>query len=184
LRDAKATKQSRAASVILLPRLRRFARNDKTSAIRQRQTATEAGVTNLRTGGCLCGAIRYESGGKPVFSLQCHCRDCQRQSGSAFVAAVRVPSASFRIVKGEPKRYVARSDAGNEIARVFCGDCGAPLYVQVSTRPDLVGIRVASFDDPSWFRPDADIFVKSAQPWDYMNPDVPKFPTYPAGKAY
>ena len=86
--------------------------------------------------------------------------------------------------RASPERYVARSDAGNEIARVFCGDCGAPLYVQVSTRPDLVGIRVASFDDPSWFRPDADIFVKSAQPWDYMNPDVPKYPTYPAEKAY
>jgi hypothetical protein len=64
------------------------------------------------------------------------------------------------------------------------GDCGAPLYVQVSTRPDLVGIRVSSFDDPSWFKPDADIFVKSAQPWDYMNPAVPKFDTYPQGKAY
>ena len=95
-----------------------------------------------------------------------------------------VPSAQFRIVKGEPRSYVARSDAGNEIARVFCGDCGTPLYVQVSTRPDLVGIRVASFDDPSWFRPDADIFVKSAQPWDYMNPDVPKYSTYPPGKSY
>jgi hypothetical protein len=141
-------------------------------------------LASPRTGGCLCGAIRYESAGEPLFSLQCHCRDCQRQSGSAFVAAVRVPSAQFRIVKGKPRRYIARSDAGNEITRVFCGDCGSPLYVQVSTRPDLVGIRVASFDDPSWFRPDADIFVKSAQPWDYMNPDVPKYPTYPAGRSY
>jgi hypothetical protein len=67
---------------------------------------------------------------------------------------------------------------------VFCPDCGSPLYVQVSARPDLVGIRVASFDDPSWFQPEADIFVKSAQPWDYMNPDVPKYPTYPPGKSY
>ena len=138
----------------------------------------------VRTGGCLCGAIRYVAGGEPIFSLMCHCRDCQRQSGTAYVAAVRVASAGFRITRGTPKRYVATSDAGNEIARVFCGDCGAPLYVQVSTRPDLVGIRVASFDDPSWFRAEADIFVKSAQPWDYMNPDLPKFPTYPAGRSY
>ena len=112
----------------------------------------------IRTGGCLCGAVRYESGGEPVFSLMCHCRDCQRQSGTAYVAAVRMPAAEFRITQGTPKRYLAKSDAGNEISRVFCGDCGAPLYVQVSTRPDLVGIRVASFDDPSWFKPDADIF--------------------------
>jgi hypothetical protein len=138
----------------------------------------------LRTGGCLCGAIRYESSGEPVFALQCHCRDCQRQSGSAYVAAVRVPAAEFRITKGTPKRYIAKADSGNEITRVFCPDCGSPLYVQVSTRPDLIGIRVASFDDPSWFRPEADIFVKSAQPWDYMNPDLPKYPAYPPGKSY
>jgi hypothetical protein len=132
----------------------------------------------------LCGAIRYESGGEPQFALQCHCRDCQRASGSAYVAAVRMPSAEFRITKGEPRRYVARSDAGNEITRAFCGECGAPLYVQVSTRPDLVGIRVSSFDAPSWFRPEADIFVKSAQPWDHMDPALPKYATYPEGRSY
>lgn len=141
-------------------------------------------VGSARAGGCLCGAIRYEAGGDPVFSLLCHCRDCQRQSGSAFIAAVRLPSAAFRITQGEPKRYVTRSDSGNDIARVFCGACGAPLYVQVLTRPDLIGLRVTSLDDPSWFRPDANIFTKSAQPWDHMNPAVPQYPTYPEGHAY
>ena len=137
-------------------------------------------MATLRTGGCLCSGIRYESSGEPSFALQCHCRDCQRQSGSAYVAAVRVPAAEFRITKGTPKRYTAKADSGNEITRVF----GSPLYVQVSTRPDLVGIRVASFDDPSWFRPEADIFVGSAQLWDFMNPDLPKYQTYPPGRSY
>jgi hypothetical protein len=137
-----------------------------------------------RTGGCLCGAVRYESEGESVFSLQCHCRDCQRSSGTAYIAAIRVPAAGFRITKGAPKRYVTQADSGNEITRVFCGDCGSPLYVQVSTRPDIVGIRVGSLDDPSGFRPEADIFVKSAQPWDHMNPALPKYDTYPPGQAY
>jgi len=92
--------------------------------------------------------------------------------------------AEFRITKGAPRHYIAKADSGNEITRVFCPDCGSPLYVQVSTRPDLVGVRVASFDDPSWFRPEADIFVQSAQPWDHMNPDIPKYPTYPPGMSY
>lgn len=137
-----------------------------------------------RSGGCLCGAVRYESQGEPVFSLQCHCRDCQRQSGTAYVAAMRVPSAGFRITGGTPKRYATKADSGNEVVRVFCGDCGSAIYVQVSTRPDLVGLRVGTLDDPSEFRPEADIFVKSAQPWEHMNPDLPKYDTYPPGKSY
>jgi hypothetical protein len=137
-----------------------------------------------RSGGCLCRAVRYECAGEPQFALQCHCRDCQLQSGAPHVAAVRMPSAEFRIVHGSPRRYIAKADSGNEITRVFCGDCGTPLYVQVSTRPDIVGVRVCTFDDASWFRPEANIFVKSAQPWDHMDPAVPTFPTYPTGKSY
>ncbi|MEM9684491.1 MAG: GFA family protein [Pseudomonadota bacterium] len=137
-----------------------------------------------RTGGCLCGAVRYECGGDPIFSLQCHCRDCQRSSGAPHVAAVRMPADDFRIVSGTPKHYVAKADSGNEITRSFCGDCGTPLYIQVSTRPDIVGVRVCTFDDPSWFRPEANIFVKSAQPWDSMAPEVPAFDIYPTGKSY
>jgi hypothetical protein len=145
---------------------------------------SEIYMSNPRTGGCLCGAIRYETVGEPVFSLRCHCRDCQRQSGAAHVPAVRVPSAGFRILQGTLKRYVTMADSGNEIVRVFCGDCGTPLYVQVGTRPDLIGLRVCTLDDPSWFKPDADIFMKSAQPWDHDQPDVPKHDTYPPGRSY
>src|ERR1700756_2601244 len=135
-------------------------------------------------GGCLCGAVRYECSGEPIFSLLCHCRDCQRQSGSGYAAAGRVPAASFRVTRGEPKRYTKTADSGNQVTRAFCPDCGCMLFLQVSARPDLVGIRVGTLDDPSWFRPEADIFVKSAQPWDHMNPDIPKYDTYPPGRAY
>jgi len=57
-------------------------------------------MSNPRTGGCLCGAIRYQTLGEPAFTLRCHCRDCQRQSGAAHVPAARVPSAGFRILQG------------------------------------------------------------------------------------
>ena len=116
--------------------------------------------------------------------LLCHCRDCQHQSGSAYVAAMRVPATGFRITKGEPKLYVSSSDAGNRVTRAFCPECGCPLFIRVSARPDIVGLRVGSLEDPSEFRPEADIFVKSAQPWDHMDPDLPKHQTYPPGRAY
>src|SRR5436853_6157554 len=108
-------------------------------------------MASLRTGGCLCGAVRYESAGEPLFSLQCHGRDCQRSSGTAYVAAMRVPAAGFRVTQGAPKRYIARSDAGNAVTRFFCSDCGSPLYIQVASRPDIVGLRVGTLDDPSEF---------------------------------
>ena len=136
------------------------------------------------TGGCLCGAVRYESAGAPVFSLLCHCRDCQQSSGSAYNAALRVPAAGFRITQGEPKLYAGTADSGNTVTRAFCPDCGSPLFIRVSTRPDLIGLRAGTLDDPSIFRPEADIFVKSAQPWDHMDPALPKYETYPPGKSY
>ncbi len=92
--------------------------------------------------------------------------------------------AGFRILQGIPKRYVTKADSGNDIVRVFCGNCGTPLYVQVGTRPDLVGLRVCTLDDPGWFKPDANIFVKSAQPWDHDQPNVPKYDTYSLGQSY
>ena len=141
-------------------------------------------MTAPMIGGCLCGAVRYECTGEPVFSLLCHCRDCQRQSGSAYAAAVRVPAVNFRVTQGEPKRYTKSGDSGNEVTRAFCPECGCMLFLQVSARPDLVGIRVGTLDDPSWFRPEADIFVKSAQPWDHMNPNLPKYASYPPGRSY
>jgi hypothetical protein len=141
-------------------------------------------MADVRTGGCFCGRVLYESVGEPLFSLLCHCRDCQRQSGSAFIAAMRVPAAGFRVTTGEPKLFVSSSDAGNRVTRAFCQECGSPLFIRVSSRPDIVGLRVGSLDNPGEFRPEADIFVKSAQPWDHMNPDLPKYETYPPGRAY
>jgi hypothetical protein len=141
-------------------------------------------MSTTRSGGCLCGGVRYESIGEPLFSLLCHCRDCQRQSGSAFIAAMRVPAEGFRVTRGAPRLYASTSDAGNRVTRAFCGECGAPLFIRVSSRPDIVGLRVGSLDDPSAFRPEAHIFVKSAQPWDHMHPELPQHQTYPPGRDY
>ena len=136
------------------------------------------------TGSCLCGAVRYESSGEPVFALLCHCRDCQRQSGSAYGAGLRVPAAGFRVTQGEPALYVKTADSGNTVTRAFCPQCGSMLFLRVSARPDLVAIRAGTLDDPSVFRPEADIFVRSAQPWDHMDPALPKHAAYPPGKSY
>jgi hypothetical protein len=131
------------------------------------------------TGGCTCGAIRYEFTGPPLAALNCHCRDCQRETGSAYAAIVIVPTAAFTIVRGEPKYFGVTADSGFTTDRAFCGVCGAPLFGRPQRRLEVRTVRVGSLDDPSWFRPHRDIYTASAQPWDRMDPDLPKSPRLP-----
>jgi hypothetical protein len=128
------------------------------------------------SGGCACGAVRYECRGEPLFSLNCHCRDCQRETGSAFAPILAVPSSAFALTRGNPKSFELTADSGHKTKRFFCAGCGSPLYGEPGSRPDMVTIRAGSLDDPSGFQPSQDIFTASAQPWDYMNPKLPKVP--------
>ena len=131
------------------------------------------------TGGCACGAIRYQCDAEPLLELNCHCRDCQRASGTAFAAIMRMSVTAFTVSKGAPKFYTVTGDSGNKVSRGFCPECGSPLFSRLSGMPGVVGVRVGSLDDPSRYRPTMDIFVRSAQSWDSRNPELPKFPGYP-----
>jgi hypothetical protein len=130
------------------------------------------------SGGCACGAVRYECSVEPMMSLNCHCRDCQRASGSAFAAVMAVPKAAVTIT-GEPKFYEVQAESAHTVGRGFCATCGSPLFITLSAWPEIISIRAASLDDPSYYRPASDIWTDSAQPWDYMNPELPKFPKGP-----
>ena len=127
-------------------------------------------------GGCACGAIRYESTGEPLFSINCHCRDCQRETGGAYAPIVGVPTAGFRLLQGTPRYFAVTADSGSKTRRAFCAECGSPLFGRPESRTDMVTIRVGSLDQPGGFRPTQDIFTARAQPWDCMNPDLPKVP--------
>jgi hypothetical protein len=126
-------------------------------------------------GGCACGAVRYECDVAPVMAFNCHCRDCQRFSGTAYASGLIVPRTGLRFTSDEPKYYAATADSGNAIARGFCPTCGSPVVATQAAFPVYV-IYAASLDDPSGHVPTMDIFAASAQPWDHMNPDLPKFP--------
>ena len=130
------------------------------------------------TGGCMCGAIRYECSAEPVATLNCHCRDCQRLTGSAFVVELFVPRSAVTIT-GDVKYYDVKGESGSINSRGFCSTCGARLFGKPAILPDFSGIMAGSLDDPSWVRPGMDIYTASAQPWDYMNPELPKFPKSP-----
>jgi hypothetical protein len=129
------------------------------------------------TGGCLCGAVRYECSAAPIAMGNCHCRDCQRATGTAYASGLLVPQSAVTIT-GEVKYYEVIGDSGNIVGRGFCPNCGSRLFSKPPI-PEFMGIMAGSLDDPSWFRPTMDIYTASAQPWDYMNPDLPKIAKMP-----
>ncbi len=135
-------------------------------------------MANPFTGGCACGAIRYESSMGPLMAGTCHCRDCQRASGGSDAPTLFIPKAALK-VSGDIKYYEVTGDSGGSVSRGFCAQCGSPLFGKPSMMPDVVGIRAGSLDNPSLFQPSMDVYTSSAQPWDYMNPDLPKFPKAP-----
>ena len=109
----------------------------------------------------------------PVVMLNCHCRDCQKASGSAYAAVVAVPKNAVQM-RGEPRYYRVVGKAGKAIERGFCPTCGSQLTVKLERLPDILGLQAGSLDDPSIYRPKMDVFTSSAQPWDHMNPNIQK----------
>lgn len=129
------------------------------------------------TGGCLCGAIRYECSAEPIGMGNCHCRDCQKDTGSAYAAELFVPLKAVTIT-GDVKYYDTMGDSGGVVNRGFCPTCGSRLFAKLG-QTKLMAITAGSLDDPSEFKPAIDVYTVSAQPWDYMNPDLLKFAKIP-----
>ena len=123
-------------------------------------------------GGCACGAIRYEVQADPVAMLNCHCRDCQRGSGTAYGAFLAVPKGAVE-VRGEPRYYRTVGRAGRVAERGFCVTCGSPVMMKLER---VIALHASSLDDPSVYRPAMDIFTESAHAWDHMGPTTQKLP--------
>jgi len=117
------------------------------------------------TGGCSCGAIRYEVTSFPLLLYACNCTDCQTASGSAFALNLPVPTKGFRILRGEPKGWHHKSPSGADVTSWFCGDCGARLHGERKGRPESMNVRAGTLDDTRWLAPVAHMFMASAQGW-------------------
>ena len=131
-------------------------------------------MAQVISGGCACGAIRYECNVDPVVMLNCHCRDCQRTSGSGYAAVLTVPRKGVEM-RGEPRYHRIVGRAGNAVERGFCPTCGSHVSIKLARFPDLLGLQAGSLDDPSIYRPTIDAFTSSASPWDHMSPETRKY---------
>jgi hypothetical protein len=116
------------------------------------------------TGRCQCGSVRYVVKTEPIRLLACHCKECQRQSGSAFAMSMPVNKDSLTVT-GLTKQSTRSADSGNEVTGVFCPECGVRIYHVLASAPDIVAVKPGTLDDTSWLRPGTFIWMKSAQGW-------------------
>lgn len=130
------------------------------------------------TGGCVCGAVRYESTAEPLLMVKCHCRDCQRTSGGPYVPAVVFSFAAFRVTQGTIQHHATESERGGHNLRGFCPKCGSRLTGAENPERGIIGVVASSLDDPSIFAPTLEMFVDDAQPWDLMDQATPKHPRH------
>lgn len=130
------------------------------------------------SGGCLCGAVRYACDAEPMVATYCQCRDCQRDTGAGHSAHVGIPRAALRL-EGELRIYESGAASGNVARRSFCPRCGSSVLFETSGFPDAVFVSAGSLDDPSVFRPAMVVFASSAQPWDLIDPTLPRFEGMP-----
>ena len=125
------------------------------------------------TGGCACGAIRYTCSDAPRYMGNCHCRDCQQATGSAYLPCLLVKESDFTLECGEPSWFERPSDQGNPMHRAFCSECGSPLFLLNGANTTVRALYAGSLDDAGGYRPSREIYVASAQPWCLLHPDLP-----------
>ena len=133
-------------------------------------------------GSCLCGNIHYSSASEPIFSGVCHCKNCQKSTGTAFSIVVGVSKEKFKV---EGKSLTVFQDIGNSgqpVLRHFCNNCGSQIYSELTTSPNLVFIKAGTLDDNSWLEPKMHVWWSSAQPWVKKDIDLPKFDKNPVSR--
>jgi hypothetical protein len=132
------------------------------------------------SGGCLCGRIRYTTEAAPAFTGICHCRSCQRATGSAFSTSIAFPKGSVTL-SAEPASYRSTADSGAPITRGFCPVCGSSVTVEAAAVPGMLLIAAGTLDDTSTISPGAELFCASAQPWVKLDGERAQFQAMPPG---
>jgi hypothetical protein len=129
-------------------------------------------------GGCACGQVRYRLLSAPMFVHCCHCKDCQRQTGTAFVLNALIEADHVEKLNGETGLYPMPTDSRrpHEVAR--CQTCGTAVWSHYGGIHKLSFVRVGTLDEPSSLPPDVHIYTRSKLPWIALPPDVPAFEAY------
>jgi hypothetical protein len=129
-------------------------------------------------GGCLCGKVRYSADAEPAFVGVCHCRNCQKTTGSAFGIVVGVPQTALS-VQGSLTTFQDKGDSGKAMYRPFCPVCGSTIMDEAEAMPGVSMIQAGTLDDPSWVKPTMEIYCDSAQGWVQLGGEMKRFAKMP-----
>lgn len=127
----------------------------------------------MLTGGCLCGAVRYEAGGTPFNLTFCHCATCRRASGAPLVAWFSVRKNEFRLTRGTPGRF---SSSGKGL-RSFCSACGSALTFENSDLPEEIDVTICTLDEPAELAPVDHTWTSRQLQWVHVDDDLPRYET-------
>jgi hypothetical protein len=135
-----------------------------------------------RDGGCACGDVRYRLASDPLFTHCCHCLNCQRQTGSAFVINLLIEADRVELLAGEPQPVDVPRDDGSTQRIYRCPTCQVAVYSDYG-RPEVLFVRGGTLDEPREIRPDVHIYTRSKVAWVALPDSVPAFEVYYDSKA-
>ena len=138
-------------------------------------------MAKFYTGGCACGALRYQTSCDPIFENHCQCRDCQKQSGTGHGSYLSFPQRAEVTIVGRASEWSVTADSGKEKVYAFCPTCGTPVYVTFAAMPDQIAIHAASLDDPGQLNPQALTYSIRGHAWDTIDPSLQTFERLPPG---
>ena len=130
-----------------------------------------------REGGCACGSVRYRLASDPLFVHCCHCLNCQRQTGSAFVVNLLIETDRVELLQGEPQPVGVLRSGGKKQKIWRCPTCQVAVYSQY-TSLKVRFVRAGTLDNPRGIEPDVHIFTRSKVDWVSLPESVPAFPVY------
>ncbi len=137
------------------------------------------GSKDKHTGGCMCGAIRYEALGETTAVLYCHCSSCRRHTGAPVVTFVRFPPEQVTFTEGERKLYASSPD----VMRGFCGDCGTPLTWESDWKGTvMIEFHISTLDRPDDYVPTFHSFHNERIVWFDVSDELPRYDA--EGKTY
>ena len=123
-------------------------------------------MTTQQSGGCICGAIRYEFSADPIAAVHCHCTDCQKATGSGFATVFGLSIEQVALFGKETlSDYTLSAASGQTVTREFCSHCGSQLFTEAQNNPGFLWIKAGSLDNSDWLQPSAACWTGSARSW-------------------